>query len=1116
MRPVAVVRRDLAALLTFALVLAFAQEIGLNLTFPPVGIAAYWPAAGVAIGVLWWTPQRRRPAVLAVLAATNLMGNLAHQAPLAVAGAFAVVNVVEAWAGAALLTALLRREGEHPTRAGSRWVIRGLLPAVLLSALFGALLGAVALHLAGSPSPIPSLAWTWFTADAFGALSALPAMEAARHWWRHLRRPGRRPGRRELAEGLALLILQTALCLIVLAPSAAPLHPLQFAIPMMPGVFWAVVRFGPRSTAVLLLGVNTAMVWAAAGGRGVFAGAESATGTMLTVQVLGVLLLLGSLLMADMVAARQQAEEDAGSRLLALENAMEGIALVGPDGTLQRVNAAYAALHGRDREQLLGRCWTDGFDPADPATADLVGTDLTDLLPGGDQMVRPVVRIRRPDGATRIVELTLVPEPDPHAPAGAPPVGVHCLARDVTERREAADLVDRLFRLSPELLCVLDADDRFCRVNPAWTLTLGHPVEVLLGESMLTLVHPGDLARTSEQLACARAGTEAAGVQTRYLAADGSYRWLHWNAAADDEGQLLYAVAHDITATKMTEHALAHARDEAVEASRLKSQFLATMSHEIRTPMNGVIGLSELLEETTLDQAQRGYVTGIRTAGTSLLSVINDILDFSKIEAGRISLEETDFLARGLLDQVVDVVGQAAERKGLDLCVDVDPELPEVLRGDPARLRQVLVNLVGNAVKFTDSGSVTVRVDVLTPAEAGLAAPTEAADENRPPPLPVRFEVNDTGIGMDDATLSRLFQPFTQADASTTRVYGGTGLGLVISRELVEAMGGWVGVQSAPGAGTTFRVVLPLAPGSSAPDGAEEPEQTRQRGMAGVRVLVVEDNEINQAVAVGILRRLGYEVDLAEDGVAALDLAGRRSYQAILMDCHMPRMDGYTATRRLRECGDTANVPIIAMTASALAADRDRCLAAGMNDYLAKPVRTADLDRTLRRWVAPERVRVPAPRAPSAPGAPGGDEIAGISERLAELAGDHSPQEVALVRGIARSFIDRSAAIAASLIAALETGNTALAQQYAHSLRGAAANLGAGSLAELCRRLEGRGADDEQAVALAAADLPPRLAEACASIEACLAGPGGLAAPDRPEGTSGELPERVRVRSGAS
>ena len=532
---------------------------------------------------------------------------------------------------------------------------------------------------------------------------------------------------------------------------------------------------------------------------------------------------------------------------------------------------------------------------------------------------------------------------------------------------------------------------------------------------------------------------------------------------------------HDLTDLKRMEAELAEARDKALESSRLKSEFLATMSHEIRTPMNGVIGLTELLIDTGLTDTQLQYADGVRRSGEALLAIINDILDFSKIEAGKLELELVDFDLTHALEEVVILVAEPARAKGLELMVDCGPGLPTSVRGDVGRLRQILLNLVSNAIKFTETGEVVLR--------AGLGT---AKDDDQ---VVVHMEVVDTGIGIAPAMADRLFEPFSQGDASTTRRYGGTGLGLAICRQLTDAMGGSIGLNSDLGRGSTFWIDLPfgrvaqpvrrptvaddllqgvrvlvvddnqtnrfmlasqlltwdlaadLAPdapialerlhhaaGAGRPydvalvdmgmpdtDGLELARLIRaEPTLAGVRLLllsssnvsaeaaatagfsacltkpvrvsqlhdalvrtlapstaeppargdaappvgsrrrllVVEDNAINQAVAKGMVARLGYDCDVAGNGIEALEALERQSYQAVLMDCQMPEMDGFEATAEIRRRQTAmSHVPIIAMTAGALVEDRERCLAAGMDDYLPKPIRVSELERVLNHWL---------------------------------------------------------------------------------------------------------------------------------------------------------------------
>jgi CheY-like chemotaxis protein/nitrogen-specific signal transduction histidine kinase len=386
---------------------------------------------------------------------------------------------------------------------------------------------------------------------------------------------------------------------------------------------------------------------------------------------------------------------------------------------------------------------------------------------------------------------------------------------------------------------------------------------------------------------------------------------------------------------------LRRARDAAEAAAQAKASFLATMSHELRTPMTGIIGMIELLGDTPTSAEQRRFVGALEASARSLLRVLNDVLDYSKIEAGKLELEEVDFDPREVAQEVVDLLGHAASGRGNDLRSEWGVnEVPRV-HGDPMRLRQVLVNLVGNAIKFTERGTITLGV---------WAAPGGSGDA-----VSFRFEVRDTGVGIPPEVLPTLFQPFRQADSSTTRRFGGTGLGLAICRRLIDAMGGEIGVESEPGRGTTFwfkvrmrRAASPALPGT--PE-TSSPAAAAAQSRPGLEILLAEDNAVNRLLIGTRLRRLNHRVTMVEDGRKAVEAVRRGRFDLVLMDMQMPELDGAGATREIRRMtGPEAHVPIVALTADALPEFRERYMASGLDDYVTKPVDWEALERVLRRY----------------------------------------------------------------------------------------------------------------------------------------------------------------------
>jgi PAS domain S-box-containing protein len=880
------------------------------------------------------------------------------------------------------------------------------------------------------------------------------------------------------------------------------------------------------------------------------------------------------------------------------------------EGRFTFANARFCQSIGKTREEIIGHTDFDLFP------AELAGKYHADDLRVMETMesLDTIEAHRGPHGEQLFVHVIKTPLQD----AAGRVVGIQGIFWDVTARRQMEEQLaqeQRLLRQAEEKYRAIyensvegifqtTRDGHFLSANPALARLYGYNSQEELVTALTDIEHQlyVDPNRRNQFSRLMREKGEATGFESQVYRRDKSVIWISESARTvkDSDGNVLYyeGIVEDITARKEAENARERAREAALESARTKAQFLANMSHEIRTPMNAITGMTGLLGDTRLSPEQREYVVTIRNSTETLISVINDILDFSKMEAGKLTLEHIDFDLREAVESGVEMLAERAHQKQIDLACWIEPNVPSRLCGDPVRFRQILTNLVSNAVKFTEKGEVLVRVSRVS---------------EDPQQVRARCEVRDTGIGIPPEAMSRIFQEFTQADGSTTRKYGGTGLGLTISKQMVALMGGEIGVESTPGQGSTFWFEIPFekqaspwpepptqkleplrelrvlvvedAPShrdillqqlqlwnitaESAPSAARALAMVRDAALAGipfplllidmdlaetdglnlaqtiksdpelancriimftnllnrlststmkatgisaclakpirqarlleslvevmstssagaatpmdpatetpdpvalpaarqVRILLAEDNEVNQRVALKQLKKLGFSADAVSNGNEVLAALQRIPYDIIIMDCQMPEMDGYEVTGRIRQGGSDSYIHlrsapyIIALTANALDGDRERCLALGMNDYLTKPLHLQSLEAVLQRALLrlqPDAAGSPLP-PPSLGGLPSdATEGAATLDRnvitgLKELREPGQPDPLKeLVDLFARDAHPRLEAMEQ----AYDDGDLPKLAAAAHALKGSASNLGARRLAQLCAGLE--------------------------------------------------------------
>lgn len=605
-------------------------------------------------------------------------------------------------------------------------------------------------------------------------------------------------------------------------------------------------------------------------------------------------------------------------------------------------------------------------------------------------------------------------------------------------QRRQREIFEQVISNAPTAIAMLDTDMRYLTHSDQWLEDYSLQGQEILGRSHYE-IFPNIPDRWKEDHRRALKGEQLSCDEDSFEHADGSKTYLRWGLhpwyrANGEVGGL-------VMATQSIDE-LVEARQKAIDAMDAKSDFLANMSHEIRTPMNGVIGVTDLLSETSLDLTQKKYVEIVRDSSVSLLSIINDILDFSKMEAGKMKVENVTFSLRKGVKSQIELLTPRANDKGLNLSLEIDDNIPDYLEGDPGRIGQIILNLLGNAIKFTKKGDVSV-VMRLVGMEENLAR--------------VRFEIQDTGKGIAKSQAEKMFQPFTQADGTSQRRHGGTGLGLSISKKLCELMNGDIGFESQLGKGSTFWFEIPLKVSPEQTDSAlgesdedrsltEQQDSLNRMKSQNISILLAEDNAVNQLVTKLQIEKYGFKIDIANNGFEVLSLMQEKSYDLVLMDCQMPEMDGFEATKKIRENEKISgkHIPIIALTANVLDEDRKKCLQIGMDDFLPKPVKKSILRNTLIKWLDKENSAVPA-----------------IDYQVFQTLIEIDNEEFELIKDLNRLFSEKTPQYLKQIAEGLNEQNAEKISSAAHTMKSSCAQVGAIDLSAVAKEIEKLAKRDE-------------------------------------------------------